>query len=486
MTILWSNNASTTVSGSITAASTSVQLAAGTGVLFPSPTGGDYFCATFYDQATKTQNEIVHVTARSGDVCTIVRAQEGTVAQAWNAGDIFANLVTAGTLRAFVQTGAAPAANTTIVYVGDDTSTVPNTIICTTTPVPAALALGMQFNIRVKNTNVGTPTAPVAVQLNGAAGMAATRQNGGPMIHGDVTAGEEMIFVYNGVNLTAMVSNVLGPSSIAAPPVTTFYVRTDGNDSNTGFANTPQDAFATLYGGVNAILSRYISQSQITIRIADGTYIGGCGINGGFISSWNIIGNTANPQNVTIDASGGSVPSGALGGVGLESSAGGNVTVQGITFKSYYTNIGAQGGLLWCINCNFTGPLSGATGAVYALSGGTLVLQGSFNYTQGAVNEPCIFLATASGFLSLGFTSVYGNRIVQFNINGSPVVTAGTAEASQNAVIGLDNPRVGWYGGTPQGPKFNVFSAGGIWSTGGPSGFPGTLNGIVNTPGWVQ
>src|SRR6516165_3435203 len=104
MTILFANNASTTVAGSITASSTTVNLAAGTGMFFPPvATGsGNYFCATFYDQATKTINEIVHVTNLSGDVATIVRGQEGTTPRAWTSGDIFANLVTAGTLQAFV------------------------------------------------------------------------------------------------------------------------------------------------------------------------------------------------------------------------------------------------------------------------------------------------------------------------------------------------------------------------------------------------
>src|SRR5215469_5125794 len=145
MTILWSNNASSSISGSITATDTSVALAAGTGVKFPNPTGGDYYVATFYDQATKTQNEIVHVTAMAGDVATIVRGQEGTTARAWNAGDIFANLITAGTLRAFVQAGTGPA-DTSIVYVGTDTGTVDH-IVAVTNPVPSALAQGMLFNI---------------------------------------------------------------------------------------------------------------------------------------------------------------------------------------------------------------------------------------------------------------------------------------------------------------------------------------------------
>ena len=73
MTILWSNNASTTIAGSIIGTDTTVALAAGTGIKFPSPTAGNYFVATFYDQATKTINEIVHCTARVGDTCTTVR-----------------------------------------------------------------------------------------------------------------------------------------------------------------------------------------------------------------------------------------------------------------------------------------------------------------------------------------------------------------------------------------------------------------------------
>src|SRR6516162_8940121 len=169
MTILFANNASTTISGSITAASTTVALAAGTGVSFPQPTGGNFYVATFYDQQTKTINEIIHVTAMAGDVATIIRAQEGTTAKVWNAGDIFANLITAGTLNAFVQAGTGPA-NTSIVYVGTDTSTDPTHIIAVTNPVPANYAVGMLFNIKVGGSwlaGVATNTGTMDLQLNG-------------------------------------------------------------------------------------------------------------------------------------------------------------------------------------------------------------------------------------------------------------------------------------------------------------------------------
>jgi hypothetical protein len=106
--ILWANNAQSTLAGAITPTATTVQLAAGTGVLFPQPGANQYFVMTFTDAATGLLTEIVHVTAMSGDQATIVRAQEGTAAQGWNAGDIAANLMTAGTMSAFTQYGQIP------------------------------------------------------------------------------------------------------------------------------------------------------------------------------------------------------------------------------------------------------------------------------------------------------------------------------------------------------------------------------------------
>ena len=105
MAILFANNATTTLAGSINNVAVTCNVAPGTGTLFPSPTGGDYFIMTFTDSATGLVNEIVHVTARSGDTMTIVRAQEGTSAVAWNAGDLATAMITAGGLAAMVQDG---------------------------------------------------------------------------------------------------------------------------------------------------------------------------------------------------------------------------------------------------------------------------------------------------------------------------------------------------------------------------------------------
>jgi len=103
MSVLFANNSLSTLAASISDVATSATLATGTGARFPNPTGSDYFMLTFSDAATGLTNEIVKVTGRSGDVLTIVRAQEGTSAQNWSAGDGANGLITAGALGEFFQ-----------------------------------------------------------------------------------------------------------------------------------------------------------------------------------------------------------------------------------------------------------------------------------------------------------------------------------------------------------------------------------------------
>ncbi len=97
--LLAANNAQSVLAAGISASATSLTLNTGTGALFPSPVSGtSFFKLTLIDAATGSLTEIVHVTARAGDVFTIQRGQEGTVPRAWSANDIAANMMTAGTL----------------------------------------------------------------------------------------------------------------------------------------------------------------------------------------------------------------------------------------------------------------------------------------------------------------------------------------------------------------------------------------------------
>nr|DAG81839.1 MAG TPA: tail fiber protein [Caudoviricetes sp.] len=114
LSLIAANNAQSVLAAGINASATSLALSTGTGSLFPSPVSGEtYFKLTLIDAATEQLNEVVHVTARSGDALTIVRGQEGTTARAWSASDIAANMMTAGSLAIFAQYGTVDFLNAT-------------------------------------------------------------------------------------------------------------------------------------------------------------------------------------------------------------------------------------------------------------------------------------------------------------------------------------------------------------------------------------
>ncbi len=88
MSILWTNNAASVLTGDITAGTLSISVTAGQGDRFPAVASPHYFMATLLDASGN--REIVKVTARTSgsNTMTIERAQEGTSARAFATGDI--------------------------------------------------------------------------------------------------------------------------------------------------------------------------------------------------------------------------------------------------------------------------------------------------------------------------------------------------------------------------------------------------------------
>lgn len=112
LTLLATNNAESTLASAISATDTSLIVSAGTGAEFPDAVAGEsYFKLTLTDAATGSQVEIVNVTAKAGDIFTIERAQEGTMARAWAANDMVANMMTADTLNIIAQYAQQAAAS---------------------------------------------------------------------------------------------------------------------------------------------------------------------------------------------------------------------------------------------------------------------------------------------------------------------------------------------------------------------------------------
>ena len=100
---VFTNGASTTLSHALSIDGTTVQLSAGTGSKFPSLGTDQVFTAVLIAPGVK---EYVLCTAIAGDVCTVVRAQEGSAAGTFAVGALFEHRLTKAALNSMFQASA--------------------------------------------------------------------------------------------------------------------------------------------------------------------------------------------------------------------------------------------------------------------------------------------------------------------------------------------------------------------------------------------
>jgi len=103
--ILITNFGDSTLASSILPSDTTILLETGTGALFPTLSGGDWFRGVLED--VNANKECVKVTARSGDTLTVTRAQEGTTALSFSVGSAFSLRLTAASFDEVVQSLSA-------------------------------------------------------------------------------------------------------------------------------------------------------------------------------------------------------------------------------------------------------------------------------------------------------------------------------------------------------------------------------------------
>lgn len=92
------NNAGSSLAASMSATETMVRVLAGHGVRFPSLGVGDWFPLAV--QNVQGDIEYMRVTARAGDVMTVIREQEGSQAKVFESGDVVFLTMTVAALKA--------------------------------------------------------------------------------------------------------------------------------------------------------------------------------------------------------------------------------------------------------------------------------------------------------------------------------------------------------------------------------------------------
>jgi hypothetical protein len=171
--ILAANNAGTKLAAAINNSQTTLTVTPGSGALFPSPTGGQYFCVTQVDAATGLVREIMHCTGRATDTFTVVRAQEGTTAHAYNIYDPLANLWTAGSFAAFVQntilSDSLGGLSAIQPYAGNPNGNVAGN--AANPPIPPSMCWDSTDGVLWVCTTTGTTSTAVWIPLGGSEGV---------------------------------------------------------------------------------------------------------------------------------------------------------------------------------------------------------------------------------------------------------------------------------------------------------------------------
>lgn len=198
----------------------------------------------------------------------------------------------------------------------------------------------------------------------------------------------------------------------------TYYVRTDGNDSNDGLSNTSGGAFLTIQKAINAVAALDISIYSVTIQVADGTYTGATTVNGAWLGSGTvtILGNTTTPANVIFSVTSADA---------IAAANGGRITVSGIELRT--TTSGS---------------------CLHALTGGTITVGASVRF-GAAVNyhmyvETNGTIKAAASYVISGGAGVHwaalANGIIQTQgttatLSGTPAFSSGFAFAGRASLI---------------------------------------------------
>jgi len=268
--------------------------------------------------------------------------------------------------------------------------------------------------------------------------------------------------------------SVLGANSRIAVPVRevlsaarTYYVRTDGSNSNTGRANTSGGAFLTLAKAMEVVATLDFNGYTVTVQVGDGTYTAGCTIPAcvgqANVSNLIIQGNSGTPGNVIISTTSASC---------IQTAAFGKARIKDMelrtTTSGYCLSAVNQGVLEWT-NLQFG---ACAQSHVIANAGGQAFSVGNYAIVGAASAH-----IQADG---AGSQAEVGSKTV--TITGTPAFGTAFAISGSNGVLRLF---LNTYSGSATGARYLATNGGGIATFGaGATALPGNSAGTATSPGW--
>lgn len=246
----------------------------------------------------------------------------------------------------------------------------------------------------------------------------------------------------------------------------TYYVRTDGSDSNTGLANTAGGAFLTIQMAVDVAAAFDNGGFDITISVGPGTYTAGFRLRS-FVGSGRII----------VIASAGDLTSTVISTTNAacvisEATTIGNYKLQWFKLQTATAGYGIAlyGGLnyLEFNNLNFG---ACATGHITAGSGSTISAAGASYIISGGA--PSHVEASDGG--------LFRGQNCTITLTGTPAFGVYAAGSRSGLALLFSSS----FSGSATGTRYTASTAGGIFVNGaGANYLPGNAAGTVNSPGW--
>lgn len=244
----------------------------------------------------------------------------------------------------------------------------------------------------------------------------------------------------------------------------TYYVRTDGSDSNDGLTNNSGGAFLTFAKAAAVAYALDWGIYQVTVQFGSGSFTINGALFGPFLSSkvLALLGDTGTPSNVTLTATG--------NGCQLKSGAG--ISISGFT-------ISPSG--FCAFNVLPGGYLSVGTAIVFANSPtfAHVYCVGGFAemFSAFTVSASCnaVIRADAGGFID-GRAGA-----ITITLTGTPAWTTGFAKTDTTGTILFSGKT---FSGSATGPRYNATGNSVIFTnSGGASYFPGNSAGSTGTGG---
>lgn len=253
----------------------------------------------------------------------------------------------------------------------------------------------------------------------------------------------------------------------------TFYVRTDGSDSNNGLTNSASGAFLTIQKAIDVVCSLDLSIYAVTIQLGPGTYSSTRNILNNYIGVGpvTIVGDTATPSNVSVTTTGACF---------LARNSNKSIwVIDGITLTNTAgTDFGcllSDGGYIQFQRVVFKAGVAGG-GHIYSTGFGRIDAVGDYTIDGIGAGGYHIFVDTNSYFI--------------YNVTATLTITAGAkawsqfAYASSTGILFCWSPTVTITGGVNTGQRYyadlnSVIMTGG----GGPNYFPGNVAGATASGG---